>query len=71
MAAISCWPMPSRTPQRFSEAMTSSEVTGAPSWNFSPSRSVKVHVFLSSDTFQVSTICGCGFMVSSIAKSVS
>ncbi len=63
--------MPSRAPQRLSEAMTSSEVTGAPSWNLSPSRSVKVQVFLSSEVSQLSTICGCGFMFSSIANSVS
>ena len=40
--AASCWPRPSRSPQRFSDATTSAEVTAAPSWNFRPSRSVKV-----------------------------
>ncbi len=42
MRAASCWPRPSRSLQRFSEATTSAEFTAAPSWNFSPSRNVKV-----------------------------
>ena len=39
---MSFWPIASRTPQRLSEAMQSSGVTGWPSWNFSPSRSTNV-----------------------------
>ena len=35
-------PTPSLAPQRLSEAMTSLVVTGEPSWNFRPSRRVKV-----------------------------
>jgi len=68
---MSCWPMPSRAPQRSSEAMQSSEVTGSPSCHSRPSRSVKVQVRLSSLTSQLSTICGCGVRLSSMAKSVS
>src|SRR5713101_2788032 len=40
--AISFWPMTSRAAQRLIEAMQSSEVTGAPSCHFRPSRSVNV-----------------------------
>jgi len=36
------WPSTSRTIQRFSEAMTSRVVTGCPSRNLRPGRSVKV-----------------------------
>ena len=36
------WPTLSRAAQRLSEAITSLVVTGEPSWNFSPSRSVNV-----------------------------
>ena len=42
MLAMSCWPMPSRLPQRAIEAMQSAEVTGVPSCHFRPSRSVMV-----------------------------
>ena len=38
----SFWPSTSRFAQRSIEAMQSAERTGWPSWNFSPSRSVKV-----------------------------
>jgi hypothetical protein len=38
----SFWPIASLGAQRCSEAMQSAEVTGAPSWNLSPSRRVKV-----------------------------
>ena len=55
---MSFWPMPSRTLQRFSEAMQSSAVTGWPSCHSRPSRSVKVQVSLSSLTLHLSTICG-------------
>ena len=54
----SIWPSGSRTAQRLSEGTTSSDVTGVPSWNSSPSRRVKVQVSLSSDTVHLSTICG-------------
>ena len=65
------WPSESRTAQRFSEATTSSLVTGCPSWNSSPSRRVKVQVSLSSDIVQLSTICGLICSLSSSANSVS
>ena len=39
---ISFWPSASRAPQRLIEAMQSSAVTGAPSCQSNPSRSVKV-----------------------------
>jgi hypothetical protein len=55
---MSFWPMASRLPQRASEATTSSPVTGLPSWNSRPSRSVKLHCFLSALTDHLSTICG-------------
>ena len=42
VAAASRLPMGSRCSQRASEATTSSPVTGVPSWNFRPGRSVKV-----------------------------
>ena len=65
------WPRPSRTAQRFSDASTSSVVTGWPSWNSRPSRSVKVQVSLSGETVQVSTICGLIWRFPSSANSVS
>src|SRR6202012_5820363 len=52
------WPIESLAAQRLIEAMQSSEVTGAPVLQTSPSRSVKVQVSLSSDTLHVSTISG-------------
>ena len=61
----------SRLPQRASEAVTSSPVTGAPSWNARPLRSLKVHRRLSGDTVQDSTICGLIWFLSSVPKSVS
>ena len=64
-------PRLSRDAQRFSEAITSSVVTGWPSWNSSPSRSVKVQVSLSSLIFHVSTICGLILSSPSSANSVS
>jgi hypothetical protein len=39
---MSFWPIASREAQRLIEAMQSSAVTGAPSWNFRPSRKVNV-----------------------------
>ena len=42
VTAASCWPMPSRLPQRAIEAMLSSEVTGEPSCHFRPGRSLMV-----------------------------
>ncbi|CKS91924.1 Uncharacterised protein [Mycobacterium tuberculosis] len=61
----------SRLAQRLMEATTSSLVTGLPSWNSRPSRSVKVQVLLSGDTFHLSTICGLMWPSRSVAKSVS
>jgi hypothetical protein len=42
VASASFWPSASRFDQRSIEAMQSADLTGAPSWNLSPSRSVKV-----------------------------
>ena len=64
-------PRLSRDAPRCSEAITSSVVTGWPSWNSSPSRSVKVQVSLSSLIFHVSTICGLILSSPSSANSVS
>ncbi len=68
---ISFCPIASRLPQRAIEATTSSPVTGLPSWNSSPSRSVKVHSRLSGLTVHLSTICGWMRLFSSVPKSVS
>ena len=69
--AISSRPSASLAPQRLSEATQSSAVTGAPSWNLSPSRSVNEYFIESLLTVCLSTICGCSFRFSSSAKSVS
>ena len=71
VAAIRCRPSPSPGPQRRRLAITSAEVTGWPSWNFRPSRRVKVQVIRSSETVCVSTICGRMLPWLSIANSVS
>ena len=71
VAAISRRPIPSRRPQRFSEATQSSAVTGVPSCHSSPGRSVKVQVRRSSLACQDSSICGRYSPASSIAISVS
>ena len=63
--------MASRAPQRLSDAMQSSAVTGLPSCHSSPSRSVKVQVSLSALISWRSTICGCGLSLPSSANSVS
>jgi hypothetical protein len=63
--------MVSRAPQRLSEAMQSSAVTGWPSCHASPSRKVKVQVRLSGETSWRSTICGRTSSLSSSAKRVS
>jgi hypothetical protein len=68
---ISFWPIASRLPQRAIEAATSSPVTGLPSWNSRPSRSVKVHRRWSGLTVHLSTICGCTRLFSSVPNSVS
>ena len=69
--ANSIWPSGSRTAQRLSEGTTSSDVTGVPSWNSSPSRRVKVQVSLSSEVVHLSTICGLISRLPSVANSVS
>ena len=71
VAAASAWPIASFFDQRVSEAMASSEVTGAPSCHFKPSRSVNVQVSLSALVSYFSTICGWIFCCSSMANSVS
>ena len=68
---ISFWPIASRLPQRSIEAITSSPVTGLPSWNSRPGRSVKVHRRLSGLTVHVSTICGLTWFFSSVPNRVS
>ena len=71
MKVISFCPSASRAPQRLIEAMQSSAVTGWPSCQTRPSRSVKVKVFLSALSSNFSTICGLISPFSSMAKSVS
>ena len=71
VTSMSVWPMPSRLPQRSSEATQSAAVTGVPSCHARPSRKTKVQVSLSSPIDQDSTIWGRGFRFSSIANSVS
>ncbi len=68
---ISFCPSESRAPQRLIEAMQSSAVTGLPSCQTRPSRSVMVKVFLSSLSSYFSTICGLISPFSSMAKRVS
>ncbi len=63
--------MASRLPQRWMEAMQSSEVTGLPSCHSRPSRRVKVHTVLSGDTSYLSTICGLTALFSSDENNVS
>jgi hypothetical protein len=65
------WPIASRLPQRINEAAQSAAVTGLPSCQESPSRSTKVQVLPSDDVSHLSTICGCGLRLPSIANSVS
>ena len=69
--SVSFWPIESRTAQRFSEAMQSSDVTGVPSCHSRPSRSLKVQTSPSSLVVQLSTICGLMANLSSMANSVS
>ncbi len=71
VAAISMRPSASRLPQRIREATQSSAVTGWPSWKRRPSRSVNVHFILSRLAVYLSTICGFGCRLASLAKSVS
>ena len=69
---ISFWPIASRLPQRWSDAITSSPVTGFPSWNSRPARSVKrPQPFWSGLTVHLSTICGWMRLFSSVPNSVS
>ena len=65
------WPEVILVIHRCSDATTSAEVTFCPSWNARPGRSLKVQVSLSSDTVQVSTICGFGSNFESNENSVS
>ena len=69
-ANIFC-PRPSRWPQRFSDAITSADATGLPSWNARPLRNVKVQVFASGDALYLSTICGCSLPLASRPNKVS
>ena len=69
--AVISRPTWSRPPQRLIDATQSSAVTGVPSWNFSPSRSVNEYFIASFDTVYLSTICGLIFRSASSARSVS
>ncbi|MNN32616.1 hypothetical protein D3C81_1463390 [compost metagenome] len=71
MASNMRWPSTSRLPQRVSDAITSCAVTGVPSWNFSPGRSVKVQALLSALALYLSTICGRMMPFSSMPNRVS
>ena len=64
-------PMLSRAPQRCSEATASAAVTGLPSENFRPGRSVKAQCRPSLETVCFSAICGRGTPLASWAYSVS
>ena len=70
MAAISSLPRESFWPQRCSDTTQSSAVTGWPSWNLRPSRSVNDHFMWSRLTLYLSTICGL-MRLASLANSVS
>ena len=63
--------MASRLAQRLSEATTSSLVTGLPSWNSRPLRSLKVQVLRSVELVYVSTIWGLMLPCASSENSVS
>jgi hypothetical protein len=69
--AVMARPRLSRAAQRCSEATASAEVTAAPSENFRPGRSVKLHCLPSFEVVYFSTICGCGLPVASCANRVS
>ena len=64
-------PKVSRDAQRWIDATASAGVTGLPSENFRPGRSVKVHCNWSFDVVYLSTICGWGRPLASCANSVS
>ncbi len=69
--AIIAWPSVARFAQRITEATASLAVTGEPSWNFMPGRSVKLHFMPSGLTVHLSIICGFGSSLLSSAKSTS
>jgi hypothetical protein len=71
MNVASFCPSGSRLDQRTSDAVTSSPVTGLPSWNSSPFLSRNVHRRLSGLTLHSSTICGWILAFSSVPNSVS
>ena len=71
VAAIRRRPTASLAPQRLSDATQSSAVTGWPSWNLSPSRSVNEYFMWSLLSLYLSTICGWSLRLPSSAKSVS
>jgi hypothetical protein len=71
VASSSFWPNGSRLPHRSIEATQSAARTGVPSCHLRPGRSVKLQASLSSLTFQVSTIWGCGLKSLSTENSVS
>ena len=57
--------------RRSNVATTSSAVIGVPSWNFTPVRSLNVHVFAPSDGFQLSARRGMIFELLSVYTSCS
>ncbi len=71
VAAVSSLPSESFCPQRWIDTTQSSAVTGWPSWNLSPSRSVNDHFMWSRLTVYLSTICGLIWRLASLANSVS
>ena len=71
VAAPSTRPNESRAIQRRMLATASRASTGVPSWNISPSRSVKRQVAPSSSTLCPAAICGCGRDCASSPYSVS
>jgi hypothetical protein len=64
-------PSTRRAAHRRSDWTASAAVTGEPSWNFWPARSLNVQVMPSALVEKLSTICGFGCILLSSAKSVS
>ena len=69
--AIRSRPIASLAPQRLIDATQSSAVTGWPSWNLRPSRSVNEYFIASLLTVYLSTICGWSLRLPSSANRVS
>ena len=69
--AIIVTPVGMRLAQRWIESTASFDVTGVPSWNLSPGRSLNFQVSPSALFSQPSSICGFGCSFSSNATSTS